>query len=282
MSQNLADALTPANRRESPYPHYVATAALDADHFRALSARFPDDALVRQGKPPGDNRRFSWPAAEAIDDARLDPLWRQTLALHVGQSFLDGVLRALTEDIHRSYPWLEEAVGRPLPQWRAGVRNRDRFDTCEVLIDAQPSINSPVLGAGSSVRGPHIDKPHKLFAGLYYLRPDSDTDTPGGELVVYRHLREQPQFEDAQIDPAHVEETHRVAYAGNTLVLFLNSLEAVHGVTARPRTPHTRRFLNIVGEVRPALFDLAARQRRRSPLARTAAHLRALLQHRRG
>ena len=57
-----------------------------------------------------------------------------------------------------------------------------------------------------------------------------------------------------------VEEVVRVPYQTNTLVLFLNSFNAVHGVTPRGVAPHTRMFLNIVGEAKDRHFEIAQYQ----------------------
>lgn len=261
MADHLAQRLDAAHRREHPFPHYVVPDALPADSFARLIAEFPDDERVRRGMPSGDNRRFSLSAPEALADPRISLAWREAVLAHVGQSFLDDVLRALAADIRATYPDLESRTGRPLEQWRAGVRRRDSFESCEVLLDAQICINSPVLAVPSSVRGPHVDKPNKLFAGLWYLRPPQDDDTVGGELLIYRWRAGRTRFDGAELEPRDVEVVSKVPYAGNTFVLFLNSLDALHGVTPRQPTPRARWFLNLVGEVKAPLFDLKSRQR---------------------
>ena len=45
-----------------------------------------------------------------------------------------------------------------------------------------------------------------------------------------------------------------VKYAPNRLVLFINSLDALHGVTVRQATPYSRQFVNLIGEVDPKLY----------------------------
>jgi hypothetical protein len=47
-----------------------------------------------------------------------------------------------------------------------------------------------------------------------------------------------------------------VPYEANTLVLFLNSPNSVHGVTPRPPTPHVRRYINFQVELSRDLFTL--------------------------
>ena len=112
-----------------------------------------------------------------------------------------------------------------------------------------------------SVKTIHVDSEHKLFSGLLYLRRPED-DSTGGDLDV---LRFRPDLTSAQwrkrfngmfIDDALVERVCRVPYARNTLVMFVNSPNALHGVTVRQPTPHLRLFMNLVGESRAKLFDV--------------------------
>jgi hypothetical protein len=274
MDTHLAHRLDGSTRREQPFPHFVVPDAAPSAVFERLMRERPADEIVRRGLPVGDNRRFSLSAPDALGDPRVPQAWRDAVLAHVGQPFLDGVLRALAPDIRKTYPDLEDRIGRPIGQWRAGLRRRDTFDTAEVLLDAQVCINTPVLTTASSVRGPHVDKPNKLFAGLWYLRPPEDTDTLGGELLIYRWRAGRARFDGAELEPRDVEVMAKVPYAGNTFVLFLNSLDALHGVTPRQPTPRTRWFLNLVGEVRVPLFDLKARQRPLRGLRRAWLRLR--------
>ncbi|HET9484033.1 MAG TPA: 2OG-Fe(II) oxygenase [Xanthomonadales bacterium] len=274
---NLAESLVPARHAADPFPHYAVEDALPREAFEALVAAFPANPLVMQGGKPGDNRRYSWSAREALADPALDPRWRDFVAAHVSQEFLDGVLAALADDIRATYPGIEARVGRPIAQWRAGLRRRDTFATADVLLDAQLCINTPVVDAPSTVRGPHVDRPNKLFAGLYYLRPPSDTDTIGGELELYRYRNRGARFDGAEVSPRDVALARTVPYRGNTFVLFLNSLDALHGVTPRQVTPNTRYFLNLVGEIDVPLFDLRARQQRTRGLRRAWRRLRNAL-----
>ena len=71
-----------------------------------------------------------------------------------------------------------------------------------------------------------------------------------------------PLMTRQQINGQCVEAHTVVPYRKNTLVLFINSLFAVHGVTPRRPTPHTRKFLNITGDVSEPLFDIAPFQER--------------------
>ena len=273
-AMHLAETLAPGAYAEAPFPHYALFDALPRASFEALVAAYPANTRVMQGASPGDNRRYSWSAVDALADPALEPAWRAFVEAHVSQAFLDAVLAALAPAIRATYPDLEARIGRPIEAWRAGVRRRDSFADAEVLLDAQICINTPVVRAASTVRGPHVDRPNKLFAGLYYLRPASDRDTRGGELELYRLRNDAARFDGAELSPRDVELARTVPYAGNTFVLFLNSLDALHGVTPRAPTPNTRYFFNLVGEVNVPLFDLRARQQRTRGIRRAWRRLR--------
>lgn len=269
---HLGNALAPSQYAEQPFPHYVVHDALPAALYASLAATLPADARIRQGGEPGDNRRFSWSAQQTLVDSQLDPLWRDFIAANVSQPFLDAVLSAFAPAIRARYPWLEDHMG-PIAGWRAGLRRRDGFDRADVLVDAQICLNSPVITGASAVRGPHVDKPDKLFAGLFYMRPDHDRETVGGELQVQAYRDRSARFDGSQLQPADVYTVRQVPYTANTLVMFLNGLDALHAVTPRQPVARSRYFVNIVGEVAVPLFDLKSRQRRFRQVRRLASRI---------
>jgi hypothetical protein len=277
---HLGHALSATHFRDDPFPHFVVANALPEPRYRELASRLPSDELIRQGAAPGDNRRFSWSARETLIDPRLDPVWRDFIAAHVSQAFLDAVLAAFAPAIRTRYPWLEERMG-PTEGWRVGVRRRDGFDSAEVLVDTQICLNSPVIAGASAVRGPHVDKPDKLFAGLFYMRPADDHETRGGELQIQRYRDRSARFDGSQLPPTAVATAHQVPYVANTLVMFLNGLDALHAVTPRQPVSRSRYFVNIVGEIAHPLFELKSRQRRFRQVRRLVARIGDVLRGRR-
>src|SRR5690606_30657832 len=120
---HLGSALAASHFASQPYPHYVVSDALPAPLYGELAARLPPDDAIRQGGEPGDNRRFSWSAQQTLVDARLDPLWREFVAAHVSQAFLDSVLAAFASAIRDRYPRSEERrVGKEW--WTRGAARR--------------------------------------------------------------------------------------------------------------------------------------------------------------
>jgi hypothetical protein len=170
------------------------------------------------------------------------------------------------DHVVRLYPHAFPSVDA-LRASRLGVRDHGPADACDFFLDAQISGNTPVQRA-SSVKSIHVDSEHKLFSGLLYLRAPDD-DSVGGDLDV---LRLRPDLTDAQrrrrfdgmfIDDDLVEQVMRVPYRRNTLFMFVNGPDSLHGVTVRQPTQHPRLFLNLVGETRVKLFDVPQHWQRR-------------------
>jgi hypothetical protein len=142
---------------------------------------------------------------------------------------------------------------------KAGVRNVDADGTKDIYMDAIIAGNTPVKAA-SSVRTTHVDSGDKLFSGLLYMRPDG-YDAEGGDLTISRLKPEYAadkvaNFKGHYVDDDRVDVVETVPYAKNRLVLFINTLDALHGVTVRQPTRQGRRFVNLVGEVDEPLYVL--------------------------
>ena len=264
--------------REEPFPHVIVREALGDGLCDQLIDEFPPLDLFTKGVEPKSNKRFNLSAVEVLDDSRISPLWRELVAAHVSQAFLDQALELFADAIRDAYPSFEEEVG-PVRSLRAGIRRQQTFDDgADVLLDAQISLNTPVTGEPTSVRRGHLDAHNKLFVGLLYLRHPDD-DSTGGELELYRYATDRPTFEGTAtwtaIDDSHLEFAERVPYEKNQLVYFLNTPQALHGVTPRSRTATPRLFMNLVAEVRRPLFDVPLASSPRPPIR---ARIRRLVQ----
>jgi hypothetical protein len=247
---------TRADVVHEPFPHLVVDDALDSAVADRLIAEFPVD-VITGGKTHGSNKRLNLRAATSIDDPRLSPLWREVVADHVSQTYLDQLLDLFGEAVLERYPRFESRYGK-LDELRAGIRDRDTFEGADVLLEAQAAINTPVAGTATSVRRGHLDYPNKLFVGLYYLRHPDD-HSRGGDLELYRYRPGRPVFEGHEIDDRYIEVVKTVPYRRNTLIVFMNSPESLHGVTVREHTDATRLFLNLGAEVSRDLFSMPGR-----------------------
>lgn len=244
-----------ADLRLLPFPHLVIENCLPADYYHQLAHHYPDDELIlganaQRGKaPPQQNQRVDLSARDVeIHRDRIAPIWRDFVDYHTSPAFLAEVLSLFGPAIRSCYPQLEQAIGAPMRQWSSGLRFDPERDNGDISMDCQPGINTPVTRP-SAVRRVHTDSPEELFAGLLYFRRPED-DSSGGDLEIHRWRRgSRRRFEGKEIAEKDAELIDTVSYRANTLVFFINTCDALHAVSERSVTPHTRRLVNLLGEV---------------------------------
>jgi hypothetical protein len=256
MSLSVLQAAGKSDIRLSPYPHIIIRDALPAALCEQLIAEYP--ALDVLGvDPTRNNVRWSVPGKQVLENPAIPGAWRDVIGYHASRAFYDEFLDLFAASIMQLYPGLYPEE-RALRELRAGVREIDDFKHADILLDAQISGSTPVTRA-RSVKPNHIDSHRKLFTGLLYLRRDDD-DSTGGDLEIRRFRkvcsgkRRAGCYDGVYVDDRHTERVATVPYAKNVLILFINSLESLHGVSVRQVTPHCRLFMNIVGEVNTPLF----------------------------
>ena len=256
--------------KRDPFPYFVIENALPSAIYDRLAASYPTETLIfenHRGKKLGEtyrqNARYDLPASQVKSSPQFDlGLWRDFVEYHTSQDFLDEVLHKLGEFIALSYPQLlsllqaKSPTGKP----RAGTRRlNDRSEDCEVALDCQVGINSPVTQKATSVRAAHLDNAAELYAGLFYLRHPGDAGT-GGDLEIYawKDPGKKVLGKHNSIAGESLTVKDVVTYGPNKFALLLNSIDGVHGVTVRDITPFPRRLVNIIAEVYPSverLFD---------------------------
>lgn len=199
-----------------PFPHVVIENALPEDYYRRLIEEIPSPEQIVLGRPVGKNQRIDLPTELAM--VGLSPIWRKFCALHVSNDFY---LKAC------------KVFGiQPVP----------------ARLRCQPGINTPTDQL-SRVRGPHLDNPCELYAGLFYTPLDED----GGNLEIYRWKGERRFHGKLEIHDDCVELVKTIPYKANTYVMFLNSDKAIHGVSAR-KSDSYRRLVNVIADVQDPLF----------------------------
>lgn len=255
--QSLLKNLTSADVVTEPFPHLLIPQALPEELVSRLLATFPSNDVVSGRDDLPSNARYSFGVKNVREEQRINALWKEFINAQSSPEFLADVLRIFKPFILEEYPDFEERFG-PIDSMHAGVRKIDQKGKGTLLLDAQICINTPVTDAPTSVKIAHLDKENKLFAGLLYLRSSRD-DSEGGELELYRYKKgKRPLFHGPRlIEDSYVEQVARVPYASGNFIFFLNSLDALHGVTPRAKTKHTRRFVNIIIETPEPLFNLA-------------------------
>ncbi|NQV98288.1 MAG: hypothetical protein HQ483_01210 [Rhodospirillales bacterium] len=284
----VVDRITAAQIHSDPYAYLTTTEGLDPDYYGKLAAQFPDlreltrtvgGAEAVQQFNNSNNLLVHINGQKAINrELPIHPIWRGFMKTHFSSRFYRRVIGALGDGIRQTYPDLENRLGKKLEHLTVQPRlHEDRG--ADVFLDIQFAYNTPVV-APTRVRARHVDDPKKLFSGLFYMRAPDD-DSQGGNLEICR-WRGQPKFRNPFIPGQEVQNTHIdedqselvdvIDYQANTLLMFVNSPSAIHGVTARPPTPHIRRYINIIAELREPLYDIMAYQDNVSPWALMAGN----------
>lgn len=248
------------NVRLSPYPLLVLDNALPDDLYRELERGFP--SMLAMGIfDRKNNHRWNYSNSKARKNPLIPRVWRDFLAYHSSQAFYDDIVELFEDAIKAVYPGRFD--NGELRKMSAGARDVDQDGSKDVFVDAMLAGNTAVTVA-SSVRTTHVDAGDKLFSGLFYMRPDS-YDAKGGDLTISKFKPEYAadklgNFKAQYVDDDRVDIVETVGYAKNKLVLFINTLDSLHGVTVRQPTKQNRLFVNLVGEVDPPLYVLPAKE----------------------
>ncbi len=245
--------LTRESINTEPFPWAVIPNALEAGLYQSLLDGLPSLDDMTKGITYGSNERLNYSPTNIAYNPRIPDVWRTFASAHLSDEFLNSLTQAFQEQIRIFYPELESRFGK-VGTLKSGIRNADEHSSASVLMDFQIGVNTPVEFPGTTVRGPHVDDPRKLFIGLFYMRLPGDTST-GGELEIYRAKGAKLRMDVTRtVNPNDVETVARVPYEGNTLVLLLNTRDSLHGVTPRSRTGSHRVFVNLLAQMREPLF----------------------------
>jgi hypothetical protein len=246
LDTNVLRAADPGSVETAPYAHLVRKPALPEATYAELAAAFPDPATILGGRnDAAGNAAARLPAAEVAQDSRIAPIWRDFMAYHSSGEFWREIARVFGASLRHAFPGIEERAGRALEDWDAGARGIK--DDGDVRLDCQFVINTPAK-TPSSVKTPHVDKRDTILSMLFYFR-DPDDRSEGGNLELYAWKR-GPRFLPFQrmILPRDLELRRVVEYAPNTLVAFVNSAMAPHGVSPRGVAQLPRRYINFIVE----------------------------------
>jgi hypothetical protein len=240
---------------DDPFPHLVVHEALEPDYYRQLAADFPAAEIILDGRMPVGNSNFRYAASAVLDDARISGLWRNFMRYHVSQAFFDEVRAVFESLIRQLHPRVESSVGKPLGEWQTSIRFREPIR--DIALECQFTYGVPV-DVRSRTIGPHVDREVALYAGLFYMRDEND-DSDGGDLELYRFTKGILSFDEGTrlVPDERVTRCKTIRYASNTLVFFLHSPSALHGVSPRSPTKFPRRHINFVGELATKVFDLS-------------------------
>jgi len=247
---HLLDDVSSFDIVTEPFAHIIRQPALPTAVYDELADGFPSLEMIMGGRSGvGANVAVRLPIQAVLKDPHIPCLWREFFAYHTSAEYWREVIRVFAGEFRRTFPDLEERIGRPYEDWRVVRRGGD--EVAEVRLDCQFVMNTPVVKP-SSVKPPHVDVGDKIFSALLYFRDPADTTT-GGDLDLYRWRRE-PRFLKHRVLEQDSKRIKTVAYAANTYVCFVNSPLAVHGVSPRSVTTVPRRYINFVAEVPVKVF----------------------------
>lgn len=228
----------PSDVRNEPFPHVVIEGALPPFEYAQLSALYPHLHFFTGGAHTAGNKVINR-SAKVLSRQTIPEPWREHIDYHTSSKFYLDVLRvflAHAHELHPSVPW---------SKLRTGIRGLDTYGPeMDLGMDALFWINTPVRDHPSSVRGRHLDDPKKLYNGLLYFRHPDDDLAEGGDFIIWEQIGRK-QWREHTVVP----------YRANTLIFFLNTPNAWHGVRPREVSNLPRRAIAYVGELGYPLFD---------------------------
>jgi len=234
-----------------PYAHHTQNDVVPAPLYKELAAEFPTLAtIVNERSDIGSNDAARMTVKQVLGDRRISPLWREFFEYHTSADYWREVTRLFAVHFRREFPGLEDRVGRAYEDWR--VVPRGYAGEADVRLDCQFVMNTPVKRK-SSVKTAHIDLCDKIFSALYYMRDPRD-QSQGGDLDIYDWRRE-PRFIKHRALNRDVEVVKTVPYRANSYLFFVNSPQAVHGVSPRDTTDVPRRYINFIAELPVKAFE---------------------------
>ena len=253
---SLLSKISPDQIITEPFPHVVVENALDDQLCRQLMREFPPVETFTQGQPVRSNQKIIYPGARALRNPDLSELWRSLILDHLQPSIWGESLRLFRPHLLNAYPDFEERFGK-LDEMTTGIRNIDDFSQCDVLLDSELVIHTPVVDEPCVERGPHLKTRVKPFAAYLYLRPDED-DSQGSDHVLYSIkpggslLFDQVQATDPEL--LVVEKV--IPYRQNTFIIFLNTPESIQGLTMRSVSRVPLMMFHFLAEMREPLFSI--------------------------
>ncbi len=234
-----------------PYAHYTQSDVVSAPLYQELAAEFPSLAVIVNDRSDiGSNEAVRMTVKQVLADRRISPLWREFFEYHTSADYWRDVTRLFAVHFRREFPGLEERVGRAYEDWR--VVPRGYAGEADVRLDCQFVMNTPVTRK-SSVKTAHVDLCDKIFSALFYMRDPRD-HSQGGDLDIYDWRRE-PRFVKHRTLMRDVELVKTVPYRANSYLCFVNSPQAVHGVSPRETTDVPRRYINFIAELPVKAFE---------------------------
>ena len=233
LNLDVTQTITKDDLQQDPCPYFCIHDALPWALYDQLVAEYPEAHMMQDGKTHFQARRYR---QHEIVPGTVSDLWLEFIQYHNTKEFKNRVLELFEPALERYYSHFAQDLRD------AGVSERHAGQPGTVQLEVQFVLNGQ---QDTTVRTTHLDNSRELFAGLLYMRKPEDQST-GGDIQVFRKLVPTPEYTGIrEVNPAHVESAGTVPYRANTMILFLNTHDTIHGVTPRIGATCVRRYINI-------------------------------------
>lgn len=254
-AQSLRAKIVTGEFNPEPYPHKILESALDEDFYNCLETAFPRSETVYGNNKVVNNKAYLLGAKETLEHPDVDPVMKSFFENVATSEFFRDLLAAVASHTRKFCPGFEDRLGVRIEEGTLALR--DSGEEADFYFDVQIGVNSPVLHR-SRVRAIHVDREVKMLNALLYMR-HRDDDVGGGNLEMYR-WKGARRFDGVSVAEDQAIAVASLTYKPNTMLLFANSLDSLHGVTPRAETKIVRRYINFLLESREPLFDVSAHQ----------------------
>jgi len=246
MNTNILQKFSKKLYFQKPFPHFEIENCLPNKIYDALEKEYKlfEEYFSKYDDFNNNNVRLQICSDEFFKiDLFKKSLWYDFISYHTSLDFLKNIIEVFYEDLNKTYPNvdfnLEELKN-------CGLRNVSNNKTKNFVLDCQPGINTKVKKK-RTVRGAHIDNPHELIGGLFYLKHFNDNS--GGDLELYEANNKIVFHQKAEVyNLEDIKLFKTVKYKPNNVVFFLNSPVSIHSVTERNKSDYLRRLTNIIVE----------------------------------
>src|SRR3990167_3853793 len=259
--QSLLENLGPGDVICEPFPHVALVAPLRSYiDYTDLAEHFPKVPLPKQIQ---GNTAYRLSAAQWLKMSPMEHIehgqWELVRKMNMGPMFIRDFVRVF------GY-WIEYYYGREfcksLLTASVGTRGMQGSEKAAIHCDFQFVINTPATEEYTTVRDPHCDNPHELFAGLWYFGGMHDIGN-GGDLQLHARAdcAKDVTFHRSKWGKGSVSEDQlggakEVPYREDIFVMFLNTPHSIHSVTERVVCAPIRKYVNIIAEIEKPLFSL--------------------------
>ena len=214
----------------SPFPHVVKEDFMESQYFRALILELKKIEPIKRRIWSGDSNKTvvagnEWfPESENIENF---PMIKKVWQYLDSNSFYNPLIKEWSDYLPSRFGITGDYVTNILSEAK---ETRLMFD---------------VAGDRVKIRDPHIDNSKSVLAWRYYCRLPED-ESIGGDFCIYSYKRGFRGFKlKTLVDVRYLSDEditleNTIRFKANTLVIFLNGIDSVHGVTDRQNAKISR------------------------------------------